>query len=236
MTVWIGTSGWQYRHWRGVFYPVGMPQREWFQHYAGWFQTVEVNNTFYSLPDADTFRGWHEQAPADFIYALKLSRYLSHIKRLKDPEQPVDTFISRAGELGPHLGPLLLQLPPNMKANLERLDDTLSLFPEHVRVAVEPRHESWFTEEARSVLTARNAALCIADEGENLTSPRWRTADWGYFRFHGGTGTPGGGYTDATVDHRAGLIAKLWSEDEDVFAFFNNDAHGCALRDACELA
>lgn len=159
----VGTSGWQYRDWRGRFYPQGLPQRLWLEHFAAGFATVEVNNAFYRLPERDTFAAWRARTPADFCVAVKMSRYLTHIKRLRDPEEPVARFLGRATALGDRLGPVLLQLPPNLRADVEALDATLRLFPEQVRVAVEPRHPSWWTDATRTVLERRRAALVWAD-------------------------------------------------------------------------
>lgn len=135
----VGTSGWQYRDWRGRFYPEGLPQRLWLEHFSAGFATVEVNNAFYRLPERDTFAAWRARTPDDFCVAVKMSRYLTHIKRLRDPAEPVARFLGRATALGDRLGPVLLQLPPNLPANVDALDATLRLFPADVRVAVEPR-------------------------------------------------------------------------------------------------
>src|SRR5688500_9872866 len=159
----VGTSGWQYRDWRGPFYPEGLPQRRWLEHYAEHFATVEVNNAFYRLPERETFAKWRARTPDDFCVAVKVSRYLTHVKRLSDPEEPVARFVGRATALGDRLGPVLLQLPPTLRADPAALDATLAFFPRDVRVAVEPRHESWWTSETESVLKGHDAALCWAD-------------------------------------------------------------------------
>ncbi|HZB97186.1 MAG TPA: DUF72 domain-containing protein, partial [Candidatus Sulfotelmatobacter sp.] len=143
MAVYVGTSGWQYSSWRETFYPKGLPQSRWLDHYARNFQCVEVNNTFYRLPEAGTFESWRHNSPDDFIFALKVSRYLTHIKRLKDPHEPVTMFLDRAQRLGDKCGPLLVQLPPNFHVDTGRLDACLSEFPRSLRIAVELRHESW---------------------------------------------------------------------------------------------
>ena len=186
----IGTSGWQYRDWRGRFYPADRPARAWLAYYAATFSTVEVNSAFYRLPAAETFRGWAEQTPPDFVIAVKASRYLTHIRRLIDPVEPVARFLNRAAGLGGKLGPVLLQLPPTLTVEVGRLDETLAQFPAGIRVAVEPRHRSWWTDEVRAVLTAHGAALGWADRDGRPITPRWVTADFGYLRMHAGRATP----------------------------------------------
>lgn len=163
MTLFVGTSGWQYKDWRGVLYPDGVPMRLWLEEYAARFATVEINNAFYRLPTRETFESWRERTPPDFVVALKASRYLTHIKRLRDPAEPVDRLLSHAAGLGDRLGPVLLQLPPTLHADPGLLDECLGCFPADVRVAVEPRHDSWWTPQVRKVLESRGAALCWAD-------------------------------------------------------------------------
>lgn len=235
MPVWIGTSGWQYAHWRGGFYPRTLPQRLWLEHYAERFSTVELNNAFYRLPELHTFEQWRERTPAGFVMAVKASRFLTHIKRLKEPEEPVGRLMERVAGLGDRLGPILLQLPPNLQADLDRLDETLACFPPAVRVAVEMRHRSWFTDETRALLTARSAACCLADSPA-LRTPLWVTADWGYVRFHQGRAFPSPCYGRAALGSWAARIAELWPAGADVYAYFNNDPLGCAPRDAVRFA
>ncbi len=181
----IGTSGWQYRHWRGRFYPEGLAVPRWLGHYSERFATVEVNNAFYRLPELSTFKKWAEAVGDDFIFAVKASRYLTHVRRLHDPEEPVQRLLERASGLGAKLGPVLLQLPPDLGADLDALDRALGCFPREVRVAVEFRHDGWWSPEAREVLERHGASLCLTDR-DGRRSPRWRTADWGYLRLHGG--------------------------------------------------
>ncbi len=232
MPVMAGTSGWQYRDWRGTFYPPGVPQRRWLEHYAEQFATVENNGTFYRLPAQDTFASWRDRVPGDFVMTVKASRYLTHVRRLRDPAEPVRRLLAAAAGLGGRLGPVLLQLPPDLRADPDLLRDCLRQFPARLRVAVEPRHESWWTDEVRGVLAAANAALCWADRGGSALGPLWRTADWGYLRFHEGDGDPWPGYTDGTL----GRWAERITGDDDVYAYFNNDQRGAAPRDAARLA
>jgi len=231
----VGTSGWQYRHWRDTFYPTDVPASRWLEYYAERFQTVEVNNTFYRLPQATTFRQWAERTPDDFVVAVKMSRYLTHVKRLQDPEEPVSRFLERARGLGTKLGPVLLQLPPNLAADHEALARTLGLLTPTVATAVEFRHESWFDDITRQVLSDHGAALCIAD-GLSRRSPVWRTADWTYLRFHEGEGMRHPCYRSEQLAGWAHLLRERWGPDATCYAYFNNDARACAIRDAVTLA
>lgn len=231
MSVLVGTSGWQYRDWRGAFYPPELRQRDWLAHYASRFAAVEINASFYRLPDRERFATWAASTPDDFVACPKISRYLSHMKKLIDPDEPVARFLQAAGGLGTKLGPALLQLPPNFSANLPRLDAVLATFPDDVRVAVELRHPSWFTERTRGLLAERGAALCLADRHSAWVTPSWRTADWGYVRFHEGAGRwPCYGRT--ALGSRARALVELYGSEAEVFVFFNNDPRGCAVRDS----
>lgn len=228
----VGTSGWQYRHFRGVLYGPDDPQRAWLEAYARAFPAVEANGTFYRLPERSTFEGWHDRTPHGFRFALKASRYLTHVRRLRDPDEPVARLLERAEPLGDRLGPILLQLPPDLRAEPERLASTLDAFPTGVQVAVEPRHESWWSDEVRSLLEERGAALCLADRGSRPITPLWRTTDWGYVRFHVGAASPEPHYGRTALHHWVDRIAERWSSGEEVWAFFNNDPGGWAVRDA----
>jgi uncharacterized protein YecE (DUF72 family) len=232
----VGTSGWQYAHWRGPFYPVGLPQSRWLEHYTESFATVEVNNAFYRLPERTTFEGWRERTPPGFVVAVKMSRYLTHILRLRDPGEPVARFLDRSAGLGAKLGPVLIQLPPTLRADPEALDAVLARFPARVRVAVEPRHESWWTPAVRDVLTARGAALCWADRASRPITPTWRTADFGYLRLHEGRARPRPRYGPRALHSWAERIADTFDDREDVFAYFNNDGGGAAIVDAVAFA
>ena len=205
MPIVVGTSGWQYRDWRGLLYPPDLPQRDWLAYYAGQYATVENNSTFYRLPARDTFADWQARIPADFVMTVKASRYLTHVKRLRDPEEPVAKLMAAATGLGGRLGPVLLQLPPNLTADPGRLAACLAAFGPYrgVRLAVEPRHPSWWTGEVRQVLAEHGAALCWADQLGRPVTPLWRTAGWGYLRFHQGAAQPWPRYGPA----RAALLA-----------------------------
>jgi uncharacterized protein YecE (DUF72 family) len=235
MPVLIGTSGWHYQHWKGGFYPTGAGPSRWLQFYAERFQTVEINNAFYRLPERSTFEGWARTLPAGFSVAVKASRHLTHIRRLKQPDQPVQLLTERARGLGAKLGPFLLQFPPNLRGDPPALDAVLAAFPKSTKVAVEPRHPTWFSDETRAVLEGRGAALCLADGGA-VKFPDWRTADWGYVRFHGGRAQPESCYGPAALEAWARKLAEMWRPSEEVFVYFNNDLHGCALLNAVTFA
>lgn len=233
MRLWVGTSGWQYAHWRGAFYPPDVPQRVWLESYARTFATVEVNNAFYRLPERSTFEQWRARTPDGFVVAVKMSRYLTHVRRLRDPVEPVRRFLERATGLGPKLGPVLLQLPPTLSVDADALAGVLAQFPAEVRVAVEPRHASWWTPRVRDVLAAHGAALVWADRRGRPVTPLWRTADFGYVRFHEGRASPAPRYGVRALDTWLGRIADGYGL---TYAYFNNDHAAAAVRDATGFA
>jgi uncharacterized protein YecE (DUF72 family) len=232
----VGTSGWQYRHWRVRFYPRGLPQNRWLEYYAARFATVELNAAFYRLPERTTFAGWRDRAPDGFCMAVKMSRYLTHVLRLRDPAEPVARFLDRAGALGDRLGPVLLQLPPNLPADPVALAAVLARFPPDIRVAVEPRHESWWTVEVRRTLERHGAALCWADRQGRPITPLWRTADFGYLRLHEGRAQPRPRYGPAALRSWVHRLTDAYRPHETVYVYFNNDPDGAALIDAAALA
>ena len=231
MSLRIGTSGWVYADWRGDFYPAGLPQRRWLEHYATEFDTVEVNNAFYRLPKRETFERWRDTLPPGYCVAVKASRYLTHIKRLREPAEPVARLMSVATGLGDKLGPILLQLPPTMKADADLLSETLARFPADIRVAVEPRHDSWWTDDIRRVLEKRSAALAWADRRSRPVTPLWRTAAWGYLRLHEGAAAPWPSYGRTALTTWAERLEPF----DDAYVYFNNDQRGAAPRDAAAL-
>jgi uncharacterized protein YecE (DUF72 family) len=196
-----------------------------------------VNNAFYRLPERSVFERWREQTPPGFVVAVKVSRYLTHIKRLREPAEPVARLVDRAAGLGDRLGPYLLQLPPNLKAAPDLLAACLGAFPPATRVAVEPRHETWWTDEVRGVLERHGAALCWADRHGQPVTPLWRTADWGYVRLHEGAAGPWPSYGRSALASWLGRIEEAWpgARDADVFVYFNNDPGGAAVRNASTL-
>jgi uncharacterized protein YecE (DUF72 family) len=253
MPVLVGTSGWQYRDWRGVLYPAGVSQRRWLEHYGSQYATVENNGSFYRLPSPQTFADWRARTPADFLMAVKASRYLTHVRRLQDPVEPVGRLLGAAAGLGDRLGPVLLQLPPNLPADPEALDGCLRAFADwredgqaaagsrvtsgdRVRVAVEFRHESWWTEQTRELLARRGAAACWADRLGRPVGPLWRTADWGYLRLHEGAAQPHPRYGERALHSWVRRIAETWPDGGQVFVYFNNDPGGAAVYDAAAFA
>lgn len=212
-----------------------MAQRRWLEHYAERFATVEVNASFYRLPARATFAAWAERTPDDMVFAVKASRYLTHIRRLREPEDPVRRLVEAARGLGPKLGPILVQLPPDMRVELDRLEAALAAFPAGLRVAVEPRHASWFEPGTLRLLERHDAALCMADRPGWRPEPA-RTASWGYLRLHEGRASPRPCYGRTALDSWARRLAERFGADDDVYVYLNNDTEGCAPRDARWLA
>jgi uncharacterized protein YecE (DUF72 family) len=229
----IGCSGWQYAHWRGLFYPTGLPQSRWLEHYAQQFDTVEVNNTFYRLPEAATFAEWRRRVPRGFEFAVKASRYLTHMKKLKDPEEPTARFFARARRLGAALGPVLYQLPPRWPVNLERLVGFLDALPRRRRHAIEFRDPSWYRDDVLALLNRRGVALCLHDMAGSATGHR-AVGPFVYARFHG-VQKYSGRYDDATLAAWAKWLAGQNRDGRPVYAYFNNDVGGHAPRDAARL-
>jgi uncharacterized protein YecE (DUF72 family) len=239
--VWIGTSGWQYKDWRGRFYPPKLALARWLEYYAERFETVEVNNTFYRLPKPETFAAWRDRLPDGFVMTVKANRYITHLKQLHDPEEPVRRFLTAMEPLRERTGPILLQLPPSLSADHDRLAHALDQFPlDRLRVALEVRHRSWFAGDAKAeterVLRERNVALVLTDRKSRPLEPIMRTADWGYVRFHEGSASPHPHYSDDALDAWAERIAGCWSDGEDVYTYFNNDHHCWAIHDAMRFA
>lgn len=235
MPVHVGTSGWQYADWRGRFYPVGLAQARWLEHYSEFFETVEVNNAFYRLPEVSVLDRWAAVSRSDFIFSVKASRYLTHVRRLKEPREPVQRLMKRVEHLGSKLGPILLQLPPNLRIDVSALRETLEAFPARSLVAVESRHESWHCDQVFDLLREFGASLCLTDKA-GKRSPLQRTTDWGYVRFHEGRANPPPCYGRAALSAWATRLADMWSADDDIFVYFNNDHGGCAVRDAHRFA
>ena len=236
MPVLIGTSGWQYRDWRERFYPERLPQRLWLEHYADRFRTVESNNAFYMLPKPETFASWRERTPSDFVMAVKVNRYITHIRRLREAADSVDRFMDNAAKLDGKLGPVLLQLPPTLRADVVSLTQVLDRLGSRARVAVEFRHESWYRDDVAQLLRERDVALCLADRRSRPVTPLWRTASWGYVRFHHGIATPLPCYGRSALGTWTRRLADRWDRDADVYVYFNNDPGCCAVRDARRFA
>lgn len=235
----LGCSGWVYSDWRGVLYPQGVSQRAWLRRYAEEFNTVEVNNTFYRLPSRDAVSAWVEQTPGEFLFSVKVSRYLTHVKRLREPAPGLERFLERIEPLGRSgkLASLLWQLPANFHRDDERLAQALAVASERApgRHAFEFRHPSWFSPQVMELLRERGAALVIGDTPERPFQPHELTADWTYVRFHRGSRGRGGNYSRRELEEWARRIRR-WAARGDVFAYFNNDWKGYAVRDARALA
>ena len=231
MDILIGTSGWQYDDWRGVLYPDGIAKKDWLGHFSERFPIVEVNNTFYNLPAEDTFVKWRTGSAEDFTFVIKASRYITHIKRLKDCREPVGRLWSRVGRLGRKLGPVLYQLPPNLRADHGLLEGFLGLLPKHQEAAFEFRHDSWLDERTLELLDDAGCAFVLAD-GPGARVPDLVTGGWTYLRFHKGR-EDHFGYTRRKLRRWADRIAGL--DAARAFVFFNNDPGGAAVRDARTL-
>jgi uncharacterized protein YecE (DUF72 family) len=227
----IGCSGWQYKHWKGDFYPAELSQHGWLEYYARHFDTVEVNNSFYRLPPEGVFGSWRARTPNSFVFAVKASRFLTHMKKLKDPEEPVERLFCRAVELRSKLGPVLYQLPKQLTKNVERLAAFLEVLPRRVKHAIEFRDPSWYDEDVTQLLRRHNVALCVHDM-VGSASPRVLTARFTYVRFHGTTGRYNGAYPKDVLEDWADWLA---SANLAAFVYFNNDIGGHAPRDARTL-
>jgi uncharacterized protein YecE (DUF72 family) len=229
----VGCSGWQYRHWRGDFYPAELPAARWLEYYAARFDTVEINNTFYRLPEAPTFAAWKQRVPMGFLFAVKASRFLTHMKKLKDPEEPLDRFYTRARALGRAFGPVLYQLPPRWPVNVERLEAFLRALPRRRQHAIEFREPSWYCDAVFALLDRYRVALCLHDMAGSA-SGRLRVGPFVYVRFHG-SAKYSGAYEPAALDRWAEWLAAHAGAGTPVFAYFNNDVGGHAPRDAAYL-
>jgi uncharacterized protein YecE (DUF72 family) len=233
-TLRVGCSGWQYKHWRGDFYPRDIRQTRWFEYYANVFDTVEINNTFYRLPEAETFERWASRAPAGFLYAVKASRFLTHMKKLKEPEEPLDRLLGRARALGRHLGPILYQLPPNWQVDIARLESFVRALPQDVRNTIEFRDPSWYVRQVYDLLERHGVALCVHDMSGSATG-RIRVGPFLYARFHGTSGKYAGAYSDEQLQEWGQWLNSHRARGVDVYAYFNNDSGGHAPHNALTL-
>jgi uncharacterized protein YecE (DUF72 family) len=232
MAIRVGTCGWQYDDWRTAFYPPELAKTKWLTAYAETFDTVECDNAFYRLPSRETFEKWAAALPDGFTMAVKASRFLTHVKRLKDPAEPVQRLLEACTGLGDRLGPVLVQLPPTMKADVERLDSCLSQFPTSIRVTVEPRHDSWWSTETRRILEKYGTALTWSDRLGKPVAPTWQTTNWGYVRLHQGREQFPPDYTSTRLRQWQQRVEACWKNTDDVFFYFNNDPGAAAIRNA----
>ncbi|MPY88235.1 MAG: DUF72 domain-containing protein [Luteitalea sp.] len=247
----VGCSGWEYAHWRRVFYPLDVPRRTWLSHYASRFDTVEINSSFYRLPSISSLRSWRDATPDTFLFALKASRYLTHLKKLTDPKQPLQRLFGRVRTFGPKLGPVLYQLPPGWSVNIDRLAAFLEALPQELpasssrtsraprdrgrlRHVIEFRDTRWYVDEVLALLEAHGVALCVHDmpgseSGRRLVGP------FIYVRFHGVNARYGGGYGSRRLAGWADWLAEVRQSGRDAYVYFNNDIGGHAPHDALTL-
>lgn len=230
--LYVGTSGWIYPHWKGVFYPEHAPQHDWLGFYASRFDTVEINYSFYRWPEREIFGKWRRETPEGFTFAVKASQYLTHRKKLKDPEEPLGRVIDHARGLGDKLGPILYQLPPHWKVNLDRLREFLALLPNDIRHAMEFRDRSWQIEEVYALLEEHGVAYCVMS-APGLPRVMRVTAPFAYVRMHHG-GEEDGRYDEHQLEWWAEQICG-WLRGVDVYVYFNNDPHGYAVENALAL-
>ena len=232
--VYIGTSGWSYEHWRGLFYLEKLPSHKRLAYYCEHFKTVEINVTFYRQPQNATFDSWRLNTPEGFLFSVKASRFITHIKRLRGVAEPLGKFLGGALRLKEKLGVILVQLPPGLKKDLSLLDDFLSLLPGGVRSTVEFRNRDWMADDTYEVLANHNAAFCIYDM-PGLQTPVMATADFAYVRFHGGSELYASCYSDEELVGWAKKLSGLAANLKTVYIYFNNDAGGYAVSNALTL-
>jgi uncharacterized protein YecE (DUF72 family) len=230
----IGTSGWLYRPWRGPFYPPKLAQARWLEHYASRFDTAEINGTFYRLPTQATVARWREATPPGFLFSWKASRFITHMKRLRDPEDSLHRIFAPMEALGSKLGPALFQLPPQMRPDLARLTDFLALLPPERRHVIEFRDPAWYADPVFAKLAEHQVALCVSDH-HHAPAPWIATAPFAYVRGHGPGGRYVGAYSDGTLRAWAVKIAGWRAEGRDVFTYFDNDVGCAAPEDARRL-
>jgi len=230
----IGTSGWHYNHWRVLFYPEKLAKSEWLKYYAQQFNTVELNNSFYHLPSEKAFATWRESAPEQFVFAVKVSRFITHIKRLRNLDSAMENFLSRACLLQEKLGPLLYQLPPNMKRNDEVLENFISSLPRKYQHVIEFRHESWLNDAVFQILKRYNIGLCVFDRPD-ISCPFITTSNFAYIRLHGSRSLYSSCYSDEELAQWAQVIIRLGKDVKTVYIYFNNDAEVFAVRNALTL-
>jgi uncharacterized protein YecE (DUF72 family) len=234
VSTYIGTSGWHYDHWVGAFYPQDLPDGAFLEYYADHFGTAEINNSFYRLPEKKTLVRWRDAVPEYFVFSLKASRYLTHMKKLKDPREPLERLFERVSVLGTKLGPILFQLPPRWRLNAERLEGVLKILPENHRYAFEFRDYSWFDGDVYGLLAKHRAAFCVYDL-DGRTSPKEITADFAYVRLHGPDGPYRGRYGAKRLAGWADVFSTWLKEGLDVYCYFDNDEAAYATQDALRL-
>ena len=230
----IGCSGWVYKHWRGSFYPEGLPQKRWFERYAEDFDTVEINASFYRVPLASTFEGWRAKAPSGFRYAVKVNRFITHMKKLVDCGEALGQFIGLARPLADRLGPLLYQLPPSLHKDVQRLEAFLEMLPPDLEQVFEFRHRSWYEEDVLELLDRYGVGF-VSHDLVGLKTPRWASGRTAYVRFHGTSGKYRGRYSDKQIEEWAEWVVAQRQQGRSAWAYFNNDIGGAAIEDARNL-
>ena len=232
--IYVGTSGWHYKHWVGTYYPQDLKSDQFMEYYLKDFHTVEINNSFYKLPSEATFMQWRNDVPADFLYAVKASRFITHMKKLKEAKTSFDKFFLNVAGLEEKLGPILFQLPPGWKVNAERLREFTNAIPSDYRYTFEFRNDTWYTQEVYDILKEKNMAFCVY-ELEYHQSPLVITADFVYIRLHGPGNKYQGSYNDQSLAEWAGRCRDWSKEGKDVFIYFDNDQNGYAAFNARSL-
>jgi len=233
-SIFVGTSGWHYKHWKGTFYPEDIKAANQFHKYSEDFSTVEINNSFYRLPPKSVFAEWRKSSPPDFLYAVKASRFITHMKKLKVDPQEIQNFFTHARQLKEKLGPILFQLPPHWKVNIERLESFVKGLPKGHQYTIEFRNQTWYTEEVYDVLKKYNVAFCIY-ELDGHVSPIITTADLVYIRLHGPGAKYQGSYSDEVLGEWAARIQRWKRAGKSVFVYFDNDQEGYAAFNAKTL-
>ena len=231
--IYIGTSGWNYKDWRTIFYPEKLSSKDWLVYYARHFHTVEVNNSFYHLPSVASFKKWHIESPDNFIFSVKGSRFITHMKKLQEPHVITKKFLAHVSYLNEKLGPILFQLPPRWKVNIERLDSFIKALPQKGRYVFEFRDNSWFTDAVFMVLEKNNIAFCVHDM-MGTSCPALMTSSFAYMRFHGTTSKYDGKYSSDQLMKWRSFIQECRTKG-DVYIYFNNDMHGYAIDNAQEM-
>jgi uncharacterized protein YecE (DUF72 family) len=234
----IGTSGWSYKHWKGIYYPEGLPATQWLSYYARQFNISEINTSFYHLPKETTVKGWMEKVPEKFEFCPKMSRYLTQFKKLNDPEEPLEKFFGVFDQMQERMGPVLIQLPPSLGYHREKTEYFFKLLEQQYKpykFAIEIRHVSWLGEEPLDLLRKYNIAFVISQSKDRFPYAEHVTAKHVYLRFHGPEQLYASRYTDDQLKYYAGLFLKWKKEGRQVYAFFNNDIHGYAFGDAQRL-
>jgi len=234
MSYYIGTSGFTYEHWRDIFYPPEVPAKNWLEYYARHFSTVEINSSFYHLPKPSVCDNWKRRTPENFTFAVKASRFITHIKRLKDCTEPIARFFGAVQPLGEKCGPILFQLPPGMKNDIPRLEGFLKILPAGYRYVFEFRNKTWYTDDLFSALDTAGIGFCIHDLPD-MVSPLWVTGSFVYVRFHGAELRYSSPYNDEELASWAGRMNEWAKAGKDIYAYFNNDAGGYAVENAKTL-